>query len=134
MEHLAMEEVRRPSSKVSTTLIKVKLKSYKVKHEFKSVCPIDGFQFVVDCPFLSYKRASTSKAQSPGSRAASLKQNDLWFESNTTLNGGEDQAGTRDSYFKDGTSTGQHNSSLSRRGTGESTLKPFSMDNLLIRF
>ncbi|XP_071348279.1 acyl-CoA-binding domain-containing protein 5A-like isoform X3 [Trachinotus anak] len=62
------------------------------------------------------ERVSSSKAQSPGSGAASVKQNDLWFESNTTLNAGEDQVPTRDSYFKDGISTSQHNSSLSRRG------------------
>uniref|UniRef100_A0A3B4TNV8 Acyl-CoA-binding domain-containing protein 5 n=1 Tax=Seriola dumerili TaxID=41447 RepID=A0A3B4TNV8_SERDU len=62
------------------------------------------------------ERVSTSKVQPPGSGAASVKQNDLWFESNTTPNGGEDQVLTRDPYFKDGISTSQHNSSLSRRG------------------
>lgn len=45
-----------------------------------------------------------------------MKQKDLWFESSTTLNGEEDQVLTRDSYFKDGIGTSQHNSSLSRRG------------------
>ncbi|GAA6222456.1 acyl-CoA-binding domain-containing protein 5-B-like isoform X4 [Lates japonicus] len=64
------------------------------------------------------ERVSTSKVQSPGSGAASVKQNDLWFESNSTLNGGEDQVLTRDSYFKDGMSTSQHSSFLSRRGRG----------------
>lgn len=72
--------------------------------------------------FFSHKRVSTSKAQSPGAGAASMKQKDLWFESSTTLNGEEDQALTRDSYFKDGISMSQHNSSLSRRGRGEITL------------
>ncbi|XP_035026521.1 acyl-CoA-binding domain-containing protein 5 isoform X2 [Hippoglossus stenolepis] len=62
------------------------------------------------------ERVLTSKVPTPRSRAASVKQNDLWFESNTTLNGGEDQAVTRDSYFKDGISTSQNSSSLSRRG------------------
>ncbi|XP_040910403.1 acyl-CoA-binding domain-containing protein 5-B isoform X2 [Toxotes jaculatrix] len=61
------------------------------------------------------ERASTSKVQSPGSGAASVNQKDLWFESSSTLNGGEDQVLTRDSYFKEGISTSQHNSSLSRR-------------------
>ncbi|XP_041659942.1 acyl-CoA-binding domain-containing protein 5A-like isoform X2 [Cheilinus undulatus] len=59
----------------------------------------------------------SSKVLSPGSRAASVRQKDLWFESNTTLNG-EDQALMGDSYFKEGISTSQHNSSLSRRGRG----------------
>ncbi|XP_026231270.1 acyl-CoA-binding domain-containing protein 5-like isoform X1 [Anabas testudineus] len=54
---------------------------------------------------------SASKVQSPGSGAASVKQKDLWFESSTTLNVGEDQA-------LPGISTSQHNSSLSRRGKG----------------
>ncbi|XP_070700540.1 acyl-CoA-binding domain-containing protein 5A-like [Pempheris klunzingeri] len=53
---------------------------------------------------------STSKSQSPGSGAASVRQTDLWFESNTTLNGGDDQV------LGDGISTSQHNSCLSRRG------------------
>ncbi|XP_018532921.1 acyl-CoA-binding domain-containing protein 5-B isoform X1 [Lates calcarifer] len=64
------------------------------------------------------ERVSASKVQSPGSGAASVKQNDLWFESNSTLSGGEDQVLTRDSYFKDGMSTSQHSSFLSRRGRG----------------
>ncbi|KAM8727881.1 acyl-CoA-binding domain-containing protein 5A-like isoform 1-T1 [Acanthopagrus schlegelii] len=61
---------------------------------------------------------STSKLLSPGSGAASVRQNDLWFESNTTLNGGEDQVLMGDSYLKEGISTSHHNSSLSRRGRG----------------
>ncbi|XP_039998720.1 acyl-CoA-binding domain-containing protein 5-B-like isoform X4 [Xiphias gladius] len=64
------------------------------------------------------ERVSTTKVQSPGSTAASVKQKDLWFESNTTLNGGEDQGLTRESYFKEGIGTSQHSSSLSRRGRG----------------
>ncbi|XP_034469474.1 acyl-CoA-binding domain-containing protein 5A-like isoform X2 [Hippoglossus hippoglossus] len=69
------------------------------------------------------ERVLTSKVPTPRSRAASVKQNDLWFESNTTLNGGEDQAVTRDSYFKDGISTSQNSSSLSRRGRGSHSLR-----------
>nr|XP_020505233.1 acyl-CoA-binding domain-containing protein 5A-like isoform X2 [Labrus bergylta] len=58
----------------------------------------------------------SSKALTPGSRVASVRQKDLWFESNTTLNGEEDQILMGDLYFKDGISTIQRNSSLSRRG------------------
>ncbi|XP_044074619.1 acyl-CoA-binding domain-containing protein 5A-like isoform X2 [Siniperca chuatsi] len=61
---------------------------------------------------------STSKMLSPGLGAASARQNDLWFESNTILNGGVDQVLMGDSYLREGTSTSQHNSSLSRRGRG----------------
>ncbi|XP_035526904.1 acyl-CoA-binding domain-containing protein 5-B-like isoform X1 [Morone saxatilis] len=61
---------------------------------------------------------STSKMLSLGSGSASVRQKDLWFESNTTLNGGEDQVLMGDSYLKEGISTSQHNSSLSRRGRG----------------
>ncbi|XP_029310131.1 acyl-CoA-binding domain-containing protein 5-B-like isoform X3 [Cottoperca gobio] len=60
---------------------------------------------------------STSKIQTPGSAAASVRQRDLWFESNTTLNAGEDQVLMGDSYFKEGISS-CNNSSLSRRGRG----------------
>ncbi|XP_020505233.2 acyl-CoA-binding domain-containing protein 5A isoform X2 [Labrus bergylta] len=58
----------------------------------------------------------SSKALTPGSRVASVRQKDLWFESNSTLNGEEDQILMGDLYFKDGISTIQRNSSLSRRG------------------
>ncbi|XP_060899440.1 acyl-CoA-binding domain-containing protein 5-like isoform X2 [Labrus mixtus] len=58
----------------------------------------------------------SSKVLTPGSRVASVRQKDLWFESNTTLNGEEDQILMGDLYFKDGISTIQRNSSLSRRG------------------
>uniref|UniRef100_A0A4W6C0S5 Acyl-CoA binding domain containing 5b n=1 Tax=Lates calcarifer TaxID=8187 RepID=A0A4W6C0S5_LATCA len=79
------------------------------------------------------ERVSASKVQSPGSGAASVKQNDLWFESNSTLSGGEDQVLTRDSYFKDGMSTSQHSSFLSRRGRGETALTLcFSRDGYLV--
>ncbi|XP_068427439.1 acyl-CoA-binding domain-containing protein 5-B-like isoform X2 [Clinocottus analis] len=61
---------------------------------------------------------STSQILSPGSGAASVRQRDLWFESNTTLKEGEDQVFREDSYLKEGISASQHNSSLSRRGRG----------------
>ncbi|XP_051266099.1 acyl-CoA-binding domain-containing protein 5A-like isoform X2 [Dicentrarchus labrax] len=61
---------------------------------------------------------STSNMLSLGSGSASVRQKDLWFESNTTLNGGEDQVIMGDTYLKEGISTSQHNSSLSRRGRG----------------
>lgn len=48
MEHLAMDEVWCPSSKVYTTLIN---KSW-IRHEFMVVCPV-AFQFVVDYHFFS---------------------------------------------------------------------------------
>ncbi|XP_044074622.1 acyl-CoA-binding domain-containing protein 5-B-like isoform X4 [Siniperca chuatsi] len=70
----------------------------------------------VCCPYS--KGLSTSKMLSPGLGAASARQNDLWFESNTILNGGVDQVLMGDSYLREGTSTSQHNSSLSRRGRG----------------
>ncbi|XP_019962120.1 acyl-CoA-binding domain-containing protein 5A-like isoform X2 [Paralichthys olivaceus] len=76
----------------------------------------DNEEFCDSMEHLAMEEVLTSKVSTPGSRAASVKQNDLWFESNTTLNGGEDQAVIRDSYFKDGISTSQHSSSLSRRG------------------
>ncbi|XP_033960068.1 acyl-CoA-binding domain-containing protein 5A-like isoform X1 [Pseudochaenichthys georgianus] len=58
---------------------------------------------------------STSRIRSPGSAAVSVRQRDHWFESNTTLNAGEDQVLMGDSYFKEGISV-SNNSSLSRRG------------------
>ncbi|XP_030015588.1 acyl-CoA-binding domain-containing protein 5-like isoform X2 [Sphaeramia orbicularis] len=61
---------------------------------------------------------STSKVQSRGSGAASMRQNELWFESNSTLNGEEDQLLVEDSLYEDGISTSQYNNTLSRRGRG----------------
>ncbi|XP_031176405.1 acyl-CoA-binding domain-containing protein 5-B-like isoform X2 [Sander lucioperca] len=61
---------------------------------------------------------STSNILSPGSGAASVRQSDLWFESNTTPNRGEDQVLVGESYLKERISASQHNSSLSRRGRG----------------
>ncbi|XP_056276171.1 acyl-CoA-binding domain-containing protein 5A-like isoform X2 [Pseudoliparis swirei] len=66
------------------------------------------------------KGLSTSRILSAGAGAASVRQRELWFESNTTLKGGEDQVlmVMGDSYLKEGISASQHNSSLSRRGRG----------------
>ncbi|XP_038574516.1 acyl-CoA-binding domain-containing protein 5-B-like isoform X2 [Micropterus salmoides] len=65
---------------------------------------------------------SASKILSPGSGVASSR--DLWFESNTTLNGGDDQVFMGDSYLREGISRSQHNSSLSRRGRVSGSQSP----------
>lgn len=65
------------------------------------------------------KAMSTSKTHSPGSGAASVRQRDLWFESSTTLKGGEDQVLVGASYLQEGISSSQHNSSASSRGRGD---------------
>lgn len=65
------------------------------------------------------KRLSTSKGLSRGSGAGSMKQRDVWFESNTTLIDGEDCVLTGD--VKERISPRKHNSSLSRTGRGEIT-------------
>lgn len=75
--------------------------------------PLKPVQVVVN--FFSYKLVSTSKVQSPETGADSVKQKDLWFESSAAVNDGEDQVLTE-------ISTSQHNSSLLRRGRGESML------------
>ncbi|XP_013768567.1 acyl-CoA-binding domain-containing protein 5-like isoform X3 [Pundamilia nyererei] len=62
------------------------------------------------------ERLSTSKGLSRGSGAGSMKQRDVWFESNTTLIDGEDHVLTGD--VKEGISPRKHNSSLSRTGGG----------------
>ncbi|XP_012778998.2 acyl-CoA-binding domain-containing protein 5-B isoform X2 [Maylandia zebra] len=62
------------------------------------------------------ERLSTSKGLSQGSGAGSMKQRDVWFESNTTLIDGEDHVLTGD--VKEGISPRKHNSSLSRTGRG----------------
>ncbi|XP_022050976.1 acyl-CoA-binding domain-containing protein 5-like isoform X2 [Acanthochromis polyacanthus] len=64
------------------------------------------------------ERMATYKGQSPGSRAASVRQKDLWFESNTSLKVGEDQVFIGDSYLNEGILLSKHSSSLSRRGRG----------------
>ncbi|CAI5641924.1 acyl-CoA-binding domain-containing protein 5-B isoform X4 [Oreochromis niloticus] len=65
------------------------------------------------------ERLSTSKGLSQGSGAGSMKQRDVWFESNTTLIDGEDHVLTGD--VKEGISPRKHNSSLSRTGRGSQT-------------
>lgn len=57
---------------------------------------------------------STIKVLTPGSGAASVRLKDPWFESNTTLNGGEDEVLMVDSYLKEGISTSQLDRSFSR--------------------
>lgn len=68
------------------------------------------------------KGPSTLKIRTPGSGHDLVRQKDLWFESNTTLNGGEDQVLMAESYLKEGISTSELDKSLSRRGRGETTL------------
>ncbi|XP_042284994.1 acyl-CoA-binding domain-containing protein 5A-like isoform X2 [Thunnus maccoyii] len=75
---------------------------------------------------------STSKVQSHGSGAASVRQNDLWFESNTTLNGGEDQVLIEDSYLKENSSITNHSSSLSRRERGSQSPKTACSSQLCV--
>ncbi|XP_054870025.1 acyl-CoA-binding domain-containing protein 5-like isoform X2 [Amphiprion ocellaris] len=64
------------------------------------------------------ERMATYKDQSPGSRSASVRQKDLWFESNTSLKVGEDQVFIGDSYRNEAVLLSKHSSSLSRRGRG----------------
>uniref|UniRef100_A0A3P9KQL9 ACB domain-containing protein n=1 Tax=Oryzias latipes TaxID=8090 RepID=A0A3P9KQL9_ORYLA len=64
------------------------------------------------------ERLSSSRGQSPGSGAATVKPNDLWFESNTTLKGAEDEVLILFSPSK-------HSSSLSRRE--KALLSPMSL-------
>ncbi|XP_070831227.1 acyl-CoA-binding domain-containing protein 5A-like isoform X1 [Chaetodon trifascialis] len=68
------------------------------------------------CDSMEHLAMEEGQSTSPVSGAASVRQNDLWFESNTSLNGGEDQVLIGDSFQKEGISTSQRNSSLSRRG------------------
>lgn len=56
-----------------------------------------------------------------------MSQKDLWFESSTTLKQGEDQALRGDSYLIEGISPSKHNSSMSRRGRGETALAEFDL-------
>lgn len=65
------------------------------------------------------ERLSTSKGLSRGSGAGSMKQRDVWFESNTTLIDGEDCVLTGD--VKERITPRKHNSSLSRTGRGSQT-------------
>ncbi|TNN81437.1 ATP-dependent zinc metalloprotease YME1L1 [Liparis tanakae] len=64
------------------------------------------------------KGLSTSRILTAGAGAASARQRELRFESNTTPKGGEDQVLMGDSYLKEGISASRHNSSWSGRGRG----------------
>ncbi|XP_056912926.1 acyl-CoA-binding domain-containing protein 5-like isoform X3 [Takifugu flavidus] len=59
---------------------------------------------------------SSSKILPPGSRADSVRQMDLWFDSSSGRNRGESQVIVADSFFKDGMNARQLHSSLSSRG------------------
>ncbi|TNM98016.1 hypothetical protein fugu_014262 [Takifugu bimaculatus] len=59
---------------------------------------------------------SSSKILPPGSRADSVRQMDLWFDSSSGRNRGESQVIVADSFFKDGMNVRQLHSSLSSRG------------------
>ncbi|XP_011614987.2 acyl-CoA-binding domain-containing protein 5-B-like isoform X3 [Takifugu rubripes] len=59
---------------------------------------------------------SSSKILPPGSRADSVRQTDLWFDSSSGRNRGESQVIVADSFFKDGMNARQLHSSLSSRG------------------
>lgn len=71
----------------------------------------------------------TAKTVSPNSGRATVRQKDLWFESSTTLNGGEDQAFAVDSHLTEGISRSQLDSSLSRRVRGTSSQRCASVDD-----
>lgn len=68
---------------------------------------------------------ATAKAVSPKSGRVTVRQKDLWFESSTSLNGGEDKALMVDSHLTEGISRSQLDSSLTRRGRGRVTLIHF---------
>lgn len=72
-----------------------------------------------------YKGLPTAKTVSPKSGPATVRQKDLWFESSTTLNGGEDQAFAVDSHLTEGISRSQLDSSLSRRIRGRAAIIHF---------
>nr|XP_046264651.1 acyl-CoA-binding domain-containing protein 5A-like isoform X2 [Scatophagus argus] len=78
----------------------------------------DNEEFCDSMEHLAMEEGLSTRILSPGSGAASVRQKDLWFESSTTLNGVEDQVLLVDSCLKEGISTSQVNSSLSRRGRG----------------
>ncbi|XP_075876827.1 acyl-CoA-binding domain-containing protein 5-like isoform X2 [Nelusetta ayraudi] len=71
----------------------------------------------------------TAKIVSPKPGRATVRQKDLWFESSTTLNGGEDQAFAVDSHLTEGISRSQLDSSLSRRVRGTSSQRCTSVDD-----
>lgn len=72
-----------------------------------------------------YKGLPTAKIVLPKPGRATVRQKDLWFESSTTLNGGEDQAFAVDSHLTEGISRSQLDSSLSRRVRGRAAIIHF---------
>ncbi|XP_037314558.2 acyl-CoA-binding domain-containing protein 5-B-like isoform X3 [Pungitius pungitius] len=87
----------------------------EVKHRSDS----DNEEFCDSMDHLAVEEGpSSSKIHSPGSGAASVRQRDLCYESSTTLKGREDQVLVGASYLKEGISSSQHNSSVSRRERG----------------
>ncbi|MED6289470.1 hypothetical protein CHARACLAT_003141 [Characodon lateralis] len=64
------------------------------------------------------ERLPPSKGRSPGSGATSLKTNDVWFESSTTLKDAEDDAPAGDFYIKERVCPSKHSCSISKRGRG----------------
>ncbi|MEQ2304112.1 hypothetical protein AMECASPLE_023699, partial [Ameca splendens] len=63
-------------------------------------------------------RLPPSKGQSPGSGATSLKTNDVWFESSTTLKDAEDDTPAGDFYIKERVCPSKQSRSISKRGRG----------------
>ncbi|KAL6104155.1 uncharacterized protein ACO6RY_13935 [Pungitius sinensis] len=87
----------------------------EVKHRSDS----DNEEFCDSMDHLAVEEGpSSSKIHSPGSGVASVRQRDLCYESSTTLKGQEDQVLVGASYLKEGISSSQHNSSVSRRERG----------------
>ncbi|KAM8850815.1 acyl-CoA-binding domain-containing protein 5-like isoform 4-T4 [Spinachia spinachia] len=87
----------------------------QVKHRSDS----DNEEFCDSMDHLAVEEGpSSSKIHSPGSGADSVRQRDLWFESSTTLKGGDDQVLVGASYLKEGISSSRHSSSVSRGGRG----------------
>ncbi|XP_047223347.1 acyl-CoA-binding domain-containing protein 5-like isoform X2 [Girardinichthys multiradiatus] len=64
------------------------------------------------------ERLPPSKGRSPGSGATSLKTNDVWFESSTTLKDAEDDAPAGDFYIKERVCPSKHSRSISKRRRG----------------
>uniref|UniRef100_A0AAQ4RJ88 Acyl-CoA binding domain containing 5b n=1 Tax=Gasterosteus aculeatus aculeatus TaxID=481459 RepID=A0AAQ4RJ88_GASAC len=137
IDHLAVEEVWCPS----TTQISLFTFFLRVRRAYFLITPckkvnnkkiintinlisFDLMMFItIEVDTFPIKAMSTSKTHSPGSGAASVRQRDLWFESSTTLKGGEDQVLVGASYLQEGISSSQHNSSASSRGRGSQSTR-----------
>lgn len=72
-----------------------------------------------------YKGLSSATTVSPKSGRVTVRQKDLWFESSTSVNGGEDQALMEDSHLTERISRSQLDSSLTRRERGRAALIHF---------